>query len=142
LHVTIAATDEEIRACWAVMRELRPHVDETSFVERVRAQEARGYRLAYLSEGGRPRTVAGFRFMENLAWGRFLYVDDLVSASEARSHGHGAALLGWLRDHARAHGCAALHLDSGVQRADAHRFYRREGLALTSYHFAVAVDPP
>ena len=29
------------------------------------------------------------------------------------------------------------HLDSGLQRRDAHRFYAREGMAASGYHFAV-----
>jgi len=84
--------------------------------------------------------VAGFRVLENLFCGRFLYVDDLVTAAAQRCRGHGAALLAWLRDEARRAGCAQLHLDSGLQRRDAHRFYEREGLPVTSYHFACAVD--
>lgn len=29
-----------------------------------------------------------------------------------------------------------MHLDSGLQRLDAHRFYEREGVKKTGYHFA------
>jgi GNAT superfamily N-acetyltransferase len=141
VDVRIAESDEQIGACWAVMHELRPHVDRASFVGRVRRQERQsGYRLAYRAEDGRPVAVAGFRLLENLAWGRFLYVDDLVTAGAARSKGHGAALLGWLRAHARSLGCDALHLDSGVQRIDAHRFYEREGMARSSYHFMIKIE--
>ena len=136
----IAQSDDELRACGRVMRELRPHVAEESFVTRVRAQERQGYRLAYLDDTAGPAAVAGFRILENLAWGRFLYVDDLVTRSDARSHGHGARLLRWLRGLAKSEGCHELHLDSGVQRADAHRFYEREGLLRSSYHFGVALD--
>lgn len=75
------------------------------------------------------------RLGENLAWGRFLYVDDLVTLPERRSAGHGAALLRWLLEHARRAGRDELHLDSGIQREDAQRFYRREGLELSSYPF-------
>jgi hypothetical protein len=46
-------------------------------------------------------------------------------------------MLAWLLDRARAADCAALHLDSGTQRADAHRFYEREGLSVSSYHFQI-----
>ena len=28
-----------------------------------------------------------------------------------------------------------MHLDSGIQRKDAHRFYEREGMSLASVHF-------
>jgi GNAT superfamily N-acetyltransferase len=71
----------------------------------------------------------------NLHLGRHLYIEDLVTAATVRSSGHGRALLVHLRAVARDAGCAALHLDSGVQRADAHRSYFREGLHISSYHF-------
>ncbi|HXF68471.1 MAG TPA: ACT domain-containing protein [Thermoflexus sp.] len=136
MEILIANSDTEIAACYYVMRELRPHITEESFVAKVRVLEKSGYMLAYLKESGRPVAVAGFRIGENLAWGRFLYVDDLVTLSSHRSRGFGSALLSWLTDFAEKEGCAQLHLDSGVQRKDAHRFYEREGLQLTSYHFS------
>jgi len=136
----IAVTDAEIAACYPVMKELRPHIEEGEFVARVRAQQARGYELAFLAVDGRPVAVAGFRMGENLAWGRHLYVDDLVTAAEHRSRGYGALLLAWLRSLAKERGCRELHLDSGVQRKDAHRFYLREGMTLSSYHFKVTLD--
>ena len=48
-------------------------------------------------------------------------------------------MLAWLIQQAAEEGCAALHLDSGVQRKDAHRFYLREGMTLASYHFKISV---
>ena len=84
---------------------------------------------------GDPVAVAGFRLGESLAWGRYLYVDELVTLPEARSRGYGAALLAWLADFGRARGAAQLHLDSGKHRVDAHRFYEREGLVASSLHF-------
>ncbi|MBW2273350.1 MAG: GNAT family N-acetyltransferase [Deltaproteobacteria bacterium] len=135
MKIQIAESDAEILACFPVMVHLRELADAESFLERVRAQEGRGYRLAFLIHEGRPATVAGFRFGENLAWERHLYVDDFVSLPEVRSKGYGAALLAWLADHARSHGATELHLDSGTRRKDAHRFYEREGLEMTSLHF-------
>ncbi len=138
--IRIATSDQEIAACYGVMRELRPHIAEERFVARVRAQEKSGDRLAYLEEGGGPVAVAGFRLSENLAYGRFLYVDDLVTGEPHRSKGHGARLLSWLSDLARKEGCAQLHLDSGVQRKEAHRFYHRAGMDLASFHFRKNLD--
>ncbi|BAS26742.1 GNAT family N-acetyltransferase [Limnochorda pilosa] len=131
----IARSDAEIEACFPVMAELRTHLRREDFVARIRAQQAGGYELAYVEEDGRPVAVAGFRVGENLAWGRFLYVNDLVTAAAFRSRGYGALLLRWLRDTAKSRGCHQLHLDSGVQRTDAHRFDEREGMTLSSYHF-------
>lgn len=140
MDIRIANTDTEINTCYTVMHELRPHLDETEFVSRVRTQQQAGYQLAYLQEAGSPVAVAGFRLGESLAWGKYLYVDDLATASNQRSRGFGAALLLWLTDFARAEGCDQLHLDSGVHRKDAHRFYEREGMQLASYHYAMAIS--
>ena len=141
MQIHIAKSDDQIAACYAVIRELRPHIPEESFVPRVRALEKSGYILVFIEESGRPVAAAGFRQGESLSWGRFLYVDDLVTLSTRRSHGHGAALLAWLTEYAAANGCSQLHLDSGIQRKDAHRFYQREDLRITGYHFARLITP-
>ena len=124
------------------MQALRPHyAEESEFVERVdEVQRAEGYRLVGAFEDGAPYAlaVAGFRVGHNLAWGRFLYVDDLSTLPEARRRGYGRQLLEWLTEEARREGCDQLHLDSGVtaDRYDAHRLYLNSGLAITSHHFA------
>jgi len=135
---TLAETDDQILRCFPVMAELRPHLAERDFVARVRRQQKEsGYRLLFREEAGDVRAVAGFRMAEFLSWGRILYVDDLVTAATARSRGHGEQLLTWLAAHARAAGCAELHLDSGVQRFAAHRFYLRQRMDITCHHFAL-----
>ncbi len=141
MTVRIAETDDEIAACFPVLVQLRPQLTAEEFVARVRRQRASGYRLAFVAEAGRVVAVAGYRLSENLAWGRFLYVDDLATDAEARSRGHGKRLLAWLADAAEAAGCAELHLDSGVQRHAAHRFYLRHRLDITCHHFARKLRP-
>ena len=79
--------------------------------------------------------VAVYRIFENTASGRELYVDDLVSDEASRSQGVGRALLASLEEKGRALGLDVLELDSGTQRQDAHRFYFRERLAISSFHF-------
>jgi GNAT superfamily N-acetyltransferase len=139
--ISLAESEEQIRGCYPVMAELRPHVVEREFVERVRRQQRDGgYHLAFVEESGSVRAVAGFRIAEFLAWGRTLYVDDLVTASVERSRGHGQALFDWLIARAKSNACAQLHLDSGVQRFDAHRFYLRHRMSITSHHFSLNVS--
>ncbi len=133
--IQVAHTDREIRACSAVMRQLRPHLEDPDFVQRVKMQQRAGYQLCYLTDGGTVRCVAGFRIIENLASGRVLYVDDLVTGSEYRSSGCGQQMLHWLLAHAKAAGCDTLELDSGVQRFGAHRFYLRNRMDIVSHHF-------
>ena len=133
--IQLATTDTDIARCFAVMQQLRPHLVATNFVDQVRRMQREGFHLAWLEEDGAVRAVAGYRYYEKLFSGKNLYVDDLVSDSTQRSRGHGRALLAWLAEEARAHGCAQLELDSGVQRFDAHRFYFRERLHIAAYHF-------
>jgi GNAT superfamily N-acetyltransferase len=135
VRIEFAESDQDILACLPVIRHLRDLQDAVAFLQRVRSQQLSGYRLAALRDGGDPVAVAGFRLGESLAWGRYLYVDDLVTLPEARSRGYGAALLAWLVEFGRAHGAGQLHLDSGRQRTDTHRFYEREGLEGSSIHF-------
>jgi GNAT superfamily N-acetyltransferase len=121
--------------------ELRPHVGSPdAIVAQIDAQRPSGYRLVASFEAGDAdaAAVAGLRVGENLAWGRFVYVDDLVTRAALRGRGHADAVMTWVEQEARRQGCAQLHLDSGVgpERADAHRFYLRHRLRITSYHFA------
>ena len=137
-HIAVAKTPEEIQRCHAVMRELRPHFDDADkFVDRVQRQQRDGYLLAFAEADGEVRAVAGYRFLESLFSGKFLYVDDLVTRSGDRSGGFGGQLLDWLIEQARGHGCEQLELDSGVQRFDAHRFYFAKRMKISSYHFAI-----
>lgn len=137
-RVALAEGREQVARCFAVMRELRTGLpSEDAFVEQVLRQQAQGYRLAFVEADGAVRAAAGFRLSENLAWGRFLYVDDLVTRAVDRSQGWGKVLMDWLLAEARAAGCAELHLDSGVQRFDAHRFYLAQRMQITSHHFAL-----
>ena len=138
-NIQIAETDQQIDACYPVMRELRDHLQMETFVTRIRYQQSSGYILASLEDDGVVAAVSGFRIGENLAWGRFLYIDDLVTAERCRSHGYGSKLLAWLKEYAEQQHCEQLHLDSGLQRVDAHRFYLREGLPKTSFHFSTAI---
>jgi GNAT superfamily N-acetyltransferase len=139
MKIAIAESDEEIARCFAVMVQLRPHLAEGGFVTQVRRMQAEGFRLAFLEDDGGIRAVAGYRFQEKLFSGRNLYVDDLVTGTSNRSRGHGSRLLAWLADEARRHGCDQLELDSGVQRFDAHRFYFRERMHISAYHFVTAL---
>ena len=134
-------TDEAIADCYEVMAELRPHVSRGDFLQRVRAMQADGLRLACIREGGRVVAVAGYRISSNLFCGKHLYVDDLVTAEAERSKGHGKALLAWLRALAVENDCDIFHLDSGVQRKRAHQFYLRERMELSSYHFSERLKP-
>jgi GNAT superfamily N-acetyltransferase len=134
--VSKVSTDEQILAVHQVMHQLRPNISRNEFLATVkRIQETDGYQLAAVYDEGAVRAVAGYRVIEMLWCGKILYVDDLNTDERFRSKGYGKVLLDWLKNEARAQGCGQIHLDSGVQREQAHRFYFREGLTITAYHF-------
>jgi GNAT superfamily N-acetyltransferase len=136
VNIAVATSDEDILATREVMLQLRPAVRPQEYLPTVRKMmRTDGYHLARLSENGAVRAVAGYRFMEMLYCGKIMYVDDLNTEEAYRSQGFGKALIDWLKAEARAHACTQIHLDSGVQREQTHRFYFREGLAINAYHF-------
>lgn len=132
-----AESEEAVQRCHPVMVQLRPHLSLPDFIDQVQRQRQAGYRLAYAEQAGSIVAVAGYRLQENLAWGRLLYIDDLVTDEARRSTGAGSTLFDYLVQVAREKGCQQLHLDSGVQRFGAHRFYLAKRMDITSHHFAM-----
>jgi GNAT superfamily N-acetyltransferase len=136
-NIKEALNDTDIRRVFPVMLALRTHIkSEDEFLERVRRQQAQsGWRLIYVDDNGVPVAASGFRISEWLAWGKALYVDDLICLESHRGKGFSEALMVWMEDLARRGGCGEFHLDSGTHRLGAHRFYHRLKLAITSFHF-------
>lgn len=137
---TIAKTDHEISDCLQVMKVLRPHLQESSFVHQIRRQQAQGYTLAFIKDEDRVVTAAGYRIAEFLAWGKVFYVDDLVTDPAKEGRGFGGAMVDWLITAARKENCTEFHLDSGYQRHAAHRLYLNKGLKLVSHHFSLKIE--
>ena len=131
----VQISESELSSAFPVIHQLRPHLTESTFRERVRRQEQQGFRITGVQDAENINGLAGWRILENLACGKFLYVDDLITDSNSRSRGAGKFLLDWLKDEALRHGCDELHLDSGVQRFSAHRFYLRERMEIICHHF-------
>jgi GNAT superfamily N-acetyltransferase len=135
-------SEGETRLAHQAMRTLRSaYEDEREFVEHVDGVlRPGGFRLvaAFAPSREQAMAVAGFRTGYSLAWGHYLYVDDLSTVADARRQGHAGALLDWLLEEGRRLGCSQLHLDSGTgaERFDAHRLYHGHGFAIYSHHFA------
>ena len=52
-----------------------------------------------------------------------------------RSTGVGHALMDYMERICRERACDTFSLDSGTRRQQAHKFYFREGMTITSFHF-------
>jgi len=133
----------EIGACHAIMKELRPHLkDVDSFVQQVMRQREQGFRLSAAWRGDQIVGVIGYRSQENLLYGRFVFVDDLVVREEFRSSGAGALLLSAARAYARATDCKNFVVATGLHMALAQRFYFRQGLLAHGLCFSETLLEP
>jgi GNAT superfamily N-acetyltransferase len=117
-----------------VHRQLRPQIPE-DYAATMRGIFADGAGMAIAADGDDVLGVAVHRAYRNTFAGRRFYVDDLVTDDTRRSTGVGRALLAHCEALARRLGCVSFELDSGVQRARAHKFYFREGMTVSSFAF-------
>jgi ribosomal protein S18 acetylase RimI-like enzyme len=139
-RLNLIDSDQDYLACFNVMHELRPHLpDAAAFAVQVCRQAGQGYRLLAAWQGDQVMGLAGYRVQENLLYGRFLYVDDLVAVANARRHGLGGLLIEALREEAQRQDCAHLVLDTALGNALAQRFYFRQGLLSKGLHFSQAL---
>jgi ribosomal protein S18 acetylase RimI-like enzyme len=127
-------------AAEAVHRQLRPQMPP-DYSAKMRRVFAGGGRMLVAHTQGHVCGVSVWRSTENTFSGRYLYVDDLVTDAAQRSRGVGKALLDHCERVARELGCEYLVLDSGVQRDQAHKFYFREGLVVSSFNFKKRLAP-
>ena len=138
----IAVTDDRgaivnadlLAAAESVHRELRPHLPQ-NYVERMKEVFAGGAEMAVAVIDGQVAGVTVFRILEKTHSGRDLYCDDLVTGERQRSAGVGHALMEYMEAICRERACDTFSLDSGTWRQQAHKFYFREGMTITSFHF-------
>lgn len=135
--IALARDGQEILDCYPVMAQLRPHIKAHEFLPKVRKlAELVNFQLVYLTDDG-IKAVAGFRVSEWLARGKYLEIEDLVTADGERSKGYGGQLFDWLVNYARGHNCEQVRLVSHVERFDAHRFYLTRRMIIEAHYFSL-----
>ncbi len=122
---------EEILKAYPIMKQLRTHLDEQSYLDLVlEAKEKDRYKLYALIDQGEIVAVAGFKIMTTLYYGRFVWVCDLVTDQHNRSRGCGEKLLNYVHKWAKDQGLESVALSSGLQREEAHRFYEEKWITI------------
>lgn len=138
--VKIMSTDSEIMSTFSTFKQLRSHLTEDKFIGKIRRlQDNYGFNLVAVIENDEVKAAAGYRIIESLAWGNYFYVDDLITDEKSRRKGYAKILWDWLISQANENDCEQFHLDSGVHRHDAHRFYLKGGLDITCHHFQMSL---
>jgi GNAT superfamily N-acetyltransferase len=90
----------------------------------------------FLYNGGKPLGFCHGTFF-NTFWlsGQTCYVSGIITNADARGRGYGVKLMDHAKKLAKERGCRAIVLDSGLPRADAHRFYEIYGFEKCAYCF-------
>ncbi len=137
--IRFAETEPEIKDCYAVMAELRPHLSLEDFTAQVKRQmENSNFRLVYLIDS-EIKAVGGIRVAEWLSGGKSLEIEDLVSKESERSKGFGGELFDWIVNYAKAENCDQIKLVSHVKRYGAHKFYLKKGMIIEAHYFSLAL---
>jgi GNAT superfamily N-acetyltransferase len=138
--VKIMKSDLEIMSTFSTFKQLRPHLTEDNFLGKIkRLQDNYGFNLVAVIENDKVKATAGYRIAESLAWGNYFYVDDLITDEKSRRKGYAKILWNWLLSKEKENVWEQFHLDSGVHRYDAHRFYLKGGLDITCHHFQMTL---
>ena len=137
MSIKFAETNFEIEKCFNVMKQLRTHLkSKTEFLERVLLmKKTEKFNLVFYEENEVILCVAGIREMNKLYDGKTIYVDDLITNTESRSKGCGTKMIEYLKRYVKENGFDGLTLDSGLQRNEAHHFYFKNNLYVSSFHF-------
>jgi GNAT superfamily N-acetyltransferase len=129
-------SDQDVLDCAPLLRALRTYFESDEvLVAQIARQREQGYLLIGRYVEGQVVGVAGFRPVENLIHGRFVYVDDLVVAQSARRSGVAMALLDDVARISRSLGAKRVVLDAALANSSAHALYLRHGMKIVAFHF-------
>ena len=137
MKIQQAATTEDLKRCYEVMKALRPHHNLESFLITIEQMFKEGYRLMYLEDNNRVVCVAGYRFTTTLYDGLMIDFDDFVTLETQRGEGYASHLFDHLVSMAKEKGIKTIHLNSNHQRFDAHRFYLNKKMKIIAHHFRI-----
>jgi GNAT superfamily N-acetyltransferase len=126
---------KELPEAYEVLSQLRVDLDYKDFEDLVYEMRHKEYKMIGVFEGVELVTYAGVFIQTNLYHKRHLFVDDLVTYDSFRSRGYGDAMIDYLTNYAKVAMCENIVLSSGIQRVEAHKFYKKMGFEKKSFVF-------
>ena len=140
MEIKTLLTFDDIAGSFEAFLELRLELfDRQSFTEQVMKQQKEGYHVIAIIDDGEIVSCVGFRIMTTLAFGKTLYIDDLITKEKHRKKGYAQALLNHIKDVAKDKNCQEIHLDSGYTRHRAHKVYLQEGFEFCCHHLSLKI---
>lgn len=127
---------EELIKAFPVMKQLRIHLVEETYLNLIEDMKKEGYKMFALYVDEEIVALAGVIILTNLYYGKHVWVNDLVTDINKRSKKYGQVILSFINEWAKENGCDVVALSSGLQRVEAHKFYEAKmGFDKTSYVF-------
>ena len=111
---------EDLLKAFPVMKQLRTHLVEQTYLNLIEDMKKEGYKMFALYVGEEIVAVAGVIRLTNLYYGKHVWVNDLVTDVNQRSKKYGQILLSFINEWAKENGCDVVALSSGLQRVEAH----------------------
>lgn len=139
--IQLALSDEAVLRCKSILRNLYPHIpqEDDAFLFTIRKLQVEGYNLAYIEKDGIAASLVGFRVGENLAWGKYIFIDELATAPNYRHQGLASAIVDWLIDYAKTKKCSKVFLDFVMMDDKAKEWARQKGFKEYSTRYAITI---
>ena len=122
------------------MHQNKTELSEVDFINSISHQIKNGYKVVYVLDNKEIICVTGFLISQKLAGEKHLYIDDFVTNKSVKSSDAAKALLDFIRIYAKQQNCNSIHLDSSVERTEAHKFYLKKNLKIDTYHFSIDLN--
>ncbi len=131
---------EQSKSVFAIMKELRTHLDETKYLELLQSAKANGYQLVGAFDGEQCVGLMGYRVLFDFVHGKHLYIDDLVVTSSIRSKGLGTQMLAFAKEVAASNNCSRLRLCTGIDNDSGKHFYEKNGWDLKAVVYKTKIN--
>jgi GNAT superfamily N-acetyltransferase len=140
-HLFVVQAEIDLKRCYPVMKELRPHLEYEDYITIYQESHKRdGYEIAAIECDGAIAAVMGYRVLFDYVRGKHIYIDDLVSTEAARSQGLGAELLTFAEGIAKESDCKVLRLCTGIENERGVKFYEKNGWSKRAFAYTKHIE--
>lgn len=134
-ELRVASTDKETIACFDVLKQLYPNLNQQILIDTIDHQSKNSYKLLLAYDEDIVVSVVRFRIGYNFSIGKYIYVENMVTDELYRSQGIGSQMIRWIEEFAKDHQCKQIRLVSSTSRHQAHKFYLNNGFDIKCYNF-------
>jgi len=130
---------KELQTVYEVVSQLRDTLSYKEFEDLIYDMRDMQYKMIGIMDGEILITYAGVCVQTNLYHKRHLFVFELVTDEKYRGQKYGKMMLDYLLDYAKMGMCENIVLSSGLEKEEAHSFYKQNGFSKKSFVFLKSI---